>query len=145
MPSRKEIVEKELGVKVPAEYAAFLDRYGIYSAPGVEVYGIDDKLLHYDGIPCVIGATRLFRRGDDLPHRFLVIHHTGVEDEIICLDTENGKIYSFSIDFGNHKIADSFDEWFQRDIIEFYNDDRPNPYEGEKLILVYDPNDPDNY
>jgi len=134
--SRQEIVEKELGVKIPAQYAAFLEKYGIYDPPGVEVYGISDTLLHYDGIPCVIGATRNSRRREKLPHRFLVVHHTGVEDEMICLDTENEKVYSFSRDFGNHKIADSFDEWFQKDIIEFYKRDRPNPYAGQKIIFI---------
>ena len=41
MSSRKEIVERELGVKVPDQYGAFLEKYGIYNAPGVEVYGIN--------------------------------------------------------------------------------------------------------
>jgi len=136
MSSRKEIVEKELQVRVPSQYAAFLEKYGIYDPPGVEVYGINDKLLHYDGIPCVIGATKNYRRTENLPHRFLVIHHTGIEDEIICLDTENEKVYSISGEFGNHKIADSFDEWFERDILEFYKRDRPNKYAGQKIILI---------
>lgn len=119
MPSRKEIVERELGVKVPPQYEEFLDRYGIYDPPGIEVYGISDTLLRYDGIPCVIGATKLYRQVHDLPDSFLVIHHTGEEDETICLDTEDGRVYSMSHVFGNRKIADSFDEWFERDIIEF--------------------------
>jgi hypothetical protein len=67
---------------------------------------------------------------------FLVIHHTGIEDEIICLDTENEKVYSISGEFGNHKIADSFDEWFERDIIEFYKRDQPNKYAGQKIIFI---------
>jgi len=135
MSSRKEIVEKELGLKVPAQYEAFLNKYGIYDPPGVEVYGIRDSLLHYDGIPCVIGITRIYRRDDALPHRFLVIHHTGIEDETICLDTEDEKIYSISHEFGNHKIADSFDEWFARDIIEPYKDFDPK-YTGEKIVFL---------
>jgi hypothetical protein len=117
MPWRKQIVEKELGVKVAPQYAAFLEKYGIYDTPGIEVYGINETLLSYEGIPCVIGITSMHRRNEGLPHRFLVIHHTGFEDETICLDTENEKIYSFSIELGNHKIADSFNEWFERDII----------------------------
>jgi len=136
MLSRKEIVEQELGVKVPAQYEAFLERYGIYDPPGVEVYGISDTLLHYNGIPCVIGATKNQRKLTSLPHRFLVVHHTDIEDEVICLDTENEKIYAISHVFGNRKIADSFDEWFQRDIIEFYKDDRTKKYAGEKIIFL---------
>jgi hypothetical protein len=136
MSSRREVVEQELGVKLPAQYAAFLEKYGIYDPPGVEVYGISDNLLRYDGIPCVIGATNIYRRTENLPHRFLVIHHTGVEDEMICLDTENEKVYSISCVFGNRKIANSFDEWFKRDIIEFYKPDRPNRYAGQKIIMI---------
>ncbi len=119
MSSRKEIVARELGVRVPAQYEVFLDRHGIYYAPGIEVYGINDSLLGYDGMPCVIGATQIRRRVDGLPHRFLVVHHTGEEDEVVCLDTEDEKVYSFSRVFGTHKIADSFDEWFERDIIGY--------------------------
>ena len=136
MSSRKEIVEQELGIKVPAQYEAFLKKYGIYDPPGVEVYGITENLVHYNGVPCVIGVTKSYRKMVHLPHRFLVIHHTGVEDEIICLDTENEKIYSISRVFGDLKIADSFDEWFKRDIIEFYKEDRPNKYAGEKIIII---------
>ena len=136
MLSRKEIVERMLGVKVPVQYAAFLEKYGIYNAPGVEVYGISDDLLGYDGIPCVIGATQNRRRADGLPHQFLVVHHTGVEDETICLDTENEKIYSVSRDFGNHKIADSFDELFQRDIIEFYRRPISDKYLRARIINI---------
>jgi hypothetical protein len=117
MASRKQIVERELGVKVPKQYADFLDTYGIYDPPGIEVYGMRETLIGYDGIPCVIGATQNRRRRENLPHRFLVIHHTGIEDETICLDTEDGTVHSRSRDFGNHKIADSFNEWFERDIL----------------------------
>ena len=136
MSSRSKIVERELKVTLPDQYAAFLDKYGIYEDIGVEVYGMSDRLLGYHGLPCVIGATEKSRQRDRLPHRFLVIHHTGIEDEMICLDTENEKVYSISRDFGNHKIADSFDEWFERDIIEFYKRDRPNKYAGQKIIVI---------
>jgi|GEM_PF-1313826 len=119
MASRKEIVERELGVRVPAQYAAFLEKYGIYKTFGVEVYGMNDSLLGYGGIPCVIGATEIYRQMDDLPHRFLVLYHSGYEDEIICLDTEDEKVYSISWTFGTHKMADSFDEWFQTDILDY--------------------------
>jgi len=117
MLSRKQIVEKALGVRVPTQYGIFLEKYGIYRAPGVEVFGVNDELLSYDGMPCVIGATELRRRRHGLPHRFIALHYTGIEDEFICLDTEDEKIYSISRWLGDRKIADSFDEWFTRDIL----------------------------
>lgn len=122
MISRKKIIEEELGVRVPQQYAVFLDKYGIFHARGIEIYGISDALLSYDGLPCVIGATRIYRKREGLPHRFLVIQHTGMEDETICLDTEDENVYSFSRVYGKRKIADSFDEWFEKDIIEYMKD-----------------------
>jgi len=119
MSSRKEIVERELQVKVPAQYEAFLEKYGIYDVGPIEVCGIREDLLGYDGIPCVIGATQIYRRDEGLPHRFLVIHNTGIEDEYVCLDTVNERVYAFSIDFGDREIANSFDDWFERDILEY--------------------------
>lgn len=118
MASRKSIVETELAVKVPKQYEAFLNKYGIYEAAPLEVYGITESLLSYDGIPCVIGATRIYRKYG-VPHRFLVLHHTGIEDEIVCLDTVNEKVYSVSRLLGTRIIADSFNEWFARDILQF--------------------------
>jgi hypothetical protein len=139
MASRKEIVERELGVRVPAQYAAFLEKYGIYHTFGVEVYGISDSLLRYDGIPCVIGATELYRRTIDLPHRFLVLYHSGYEDEMICLDTEDEKVYSISWTFGTHKFADSFDEWFQTDILDYVKerDQRLKDRDEEPDEIIY--------
>lgn len=119
MPSRTEIVEKALGVKVPEQYSVFLETRGDFKTYGIEVYGMGPKLLRYDGIPCVIGATEIYRRDENLPHRFLVIQTSGYEDELMCLDTEDGTVHAISRYLGNRKVADSFDEWFQRDIIEF--------------------------
>ncbi len=136
MLSRKEIVEQELGVRVPEQYAAFLEKYGIFHAFGIEVYGISDDLLTYDGVPCVIGATKNYRRDHDLPHRFLVLENVGVDGIITCLDTEDEKVYSISYVYGDEKLADSFDEWFQRDIIDRSKRKRPNKYVGAKIIPV---------
>lgn len=119
MVSRKEIVERELGVRVPEQYAAFLEKYGIFEAIGIEVYGISDDLLNYEGIPCVIGATKNLRRRENLPHRFLALFYSGYEDEVMCLDTEDENVYSVSRVFGTRKFADSFDEWFEKDIIQY--------------------------
>ena len=117
MTSRKSIVERALSIALPDQYALFLDQHGDYKAPGIEVYGLTDDTIDMEKMPCVIGATKIRRREDKLPLRFLVIHHTGIEDEFICLDTANEKIYAMSRVFGNRKIADSFDEWFNRDIL----------------------------
>jgi hypothetical protein len=111
MSSRREIVERKLDVKLPEQYALFLNKYGIYDAPGAEVYGMDDNLEHL-GPPCVIGATERYRRDDGMPHRFLMVHSTGFDGEIMCLDTENGNVYSIRPGYPAQRIADSFDQWF---------------------------------
>ena len=134
--SRKEIVEQELGIKVPDQYAAYLEKYGIFHAFGIEVYGISDDLLNYDGIPCVIGATKKLRKSEGLPHRFLVIESIGVDGIITCLDTEDEKVYSISYVYGDEKLADSFDEWFQKDIIEYSKREIPSKYVGAKIIPI---------
>jgi hypothetical protein len=117
MSWRTETVEKALGVKIPEQYGNYLDKHGIYHDVGIEIYGIKEDLLGFDGVPCVIGATESLRRLYDLPTRFVALECTGLEDEHICLDTEDGKVYSISRCFGDSKIADSFDEWFYGDII----------------------------
>ena len=87
----------------------------------------------------MIGATRNRRRLDQLPHRFLVIHHTGIEDEVICLDTEDEKVYSISRVFGNRKVADSFDEWFKRDIIAYVKErEKRRKQSGERSESIID-------
>ncbi len=116
MSVRRDKVEKELGVNIPSDYANFLDEYGTYEEDDVEIYGLDDEVIDINKIPCVIGATKILREAIDLPERFLVIQHTGYEGEIICLDTKSGAIYLIS-DHKQDRIADSFSEWFNRDIL----------------------------
>jgi len=119
LQSRKDIVERALGVKLPAQYAAFLEAMGDYTDFGIEVYGLTDDTIDVEKMPCVIGATKIYRRDNRLPHRLLVIHYTGIEDEFVSLDTEDEKVYAFSRFFGDRKVADSFDEWFEKDILAY--------------------------
>lgn len=116
MRSREEVVEQELGVRLPEEYKSFLRKYGIYEYAGGEIYGVTEKMVDLGEIPCVIGATRNAQKIFALPKEYLVINHTGFEDEIVCLDTKTGGIYL--IHQGTSElIADSFGEWFRRDIL----------------------------
>ncbi len=117
MSERQQMVADELGVSIHSDYANFLQKYGIYERDGLEIYGINDEIVDINKIPCVIGATKILRKAINLPKAFLVIQHTGYEDEIICLDAESGAIYRVS-DQKKQKIADSFSEWFNRDILQ---------------------------
>jgi hypothetical protein len=73
MPSRAKIVQAALGVKVPKQYEKFLNRYGIYRTFGIEVFGIDDDLLSYEGVPLIIGATKKTRKLQPCSHLPLVM------------------------------------------------------------------------
>jgi hypothetical protein len=116
MPKRAAMVEKALGIPVPKHYADFLDTRGTYEADGVEVYGLDDGIVDQNKIPCVIGATRMLRKNANLPKQFLAIHHTGYEDEVVCLDSKTGAVFLFT-QGDMSKIADSFNTWFSGEIL----------------------------
>lgn len=116
MASRREIVEYELGVRLPDQYARYLEEYGIYDVGGDEVYGIHEELLGYDGIPCVIGGTRLWREIHGYAEHFIMLQATGFESEVILLDTQSGEVFLCGF-WGMHKIADCFDEWFEKEIL----------------------------
>ncbi|MGO9570620.1 MAG: SMI1/KNR4 family protein [Desulfomonilaceae bacterium] len=110
--SPRNTIERELNVCIPDDYDTFLKRYGYYDESGVEVYGISENMVDFETIPCVIGATKNARKIYEFPKSFIVIHHTGIEDEVVLLDTNDGKVYLMS--HGEiQKIADSFHEWFE--------------------------------
>lgn len=113
---RVKTVESALGIKVPADYARFLDKYGIYQEDGEEVYGLDDSITDTDQIPCVIGATKMWRINDGLDHKFLLVAHSGYEDEVICLNNEDGAVYRWAQGKAK-KIAGSFSEWFKTEVL----------------------------
>jgi hypothetical protein len=74
---------------------------------------LDEDLRGWDGVPSVIGATKLAREQDNLADHFLLIHETGWEGELVLLDTRDETIHLMA--YGTiRKIADSFDEWFER-------------------------------
>ena len=115
---RVEFVESELNIKLPKEYADFLINKGFYSENGVEVYGYQETFTDINQIPCVIGATRLFQEGHDLPPGFIVIAHTGYENRIIALETQTGHVYEFG--GPDKEFFGDFGDWFKA-----YISDRP--------------------
>lgn len=58
------------------------------------------------------------RHKDGLAEHFLVIHYAGYEGEIVLLDTTDGSVHLMR--YGKiHKIADSFNEWFEKEILSY--------------------------
>ena len=109
--NRIKIVEEALGVRLPEDYADFLVSKGMHESGGIEVYGYNESIKDVNRIPCVIGATRLYREDYQLSPDDIVISHSGVEDEIIVLVTSSGRIFTVSHQ-GREEIAASFHEWF---------------------------------
>ena len=108
-------VENQLNITLDNEYANFLDNYGDYQKDGVEIYGYSSEYEVIDKIPCVIGATNLYKNDYKLSSNEIVIAHTNYEDRLIVLDNKSGKLFEVSFDKKDViKIADSFNDWFSR-------------------------------
>ena len=72
--------------------------------------GLKEHMTEVDKIPCVIGATRLYRTLYDLADHEIVLAATGYKDILIILDTVNGKVSEIGYD-GRKCIASSFEIW----------------------------------
>ena len=108
--NRIKIVEEALGVRLPEDYADFLANQGIDESGGIEIYGYDERVLDVNRIPCVIGATRLYREDYQLSPDDIVIGHSEIEDEIIVLETSTGRVSSISHQ-GRKLLTESFAGW----------------------------------
>lgn len=112
MTNRSAFVEQNLGVKLPSDYAIFLNEKGIMEICGLEIFGYCECIQDIEKIPCVIGATRLYRLLYDLEDNFIVLGASGYEEILFVLDIQSGKVYETGFDW-RHQIADSFDQWLQ--------------------------------
>ncbi len=50
-------VQAELGVRVPTDYADFLDRHGHVETAGLTIYGYSQDMVDAGALPSIIGAT----------------------------------------------------------------------------------------
>lgn len=106
--TRSEFVERELKIKLPLDYANFINELG-YSMNNTEIYGYIEG-MEIDKIPCVIGATKLYKEEqDNIGDKDIVIAFDDFENSPIILN-ENGEVYC--VDFDKRKlIAKNFTEW----------------------------------
>lgn len=106
--TRVEFVEKELKIKLPSDYAKFINEVG-YLMDKIEVYGYIEG-MEIEKIPCVIGATRLYKEDqENIEDKDIVIAFDSFENSPIILN-ENGEVYC--VDFDERKlIAKNFAEW----------------------------------
>ena len=94
---RSEFVEKKLNVELPSDYKEFIDSIGFISDERGEIYGYKENIKDSEKIPCVIGATLLYR--DDYPNieeNEIVISFDEYKNAPIILNTKNGEVYLVS-------------------------------------------------
>ena len=97
-------------IKAPKEYLDFIEKYGIYSKDGIEIFGLKDGIDN-SKIPSVIGATEIYKKHYKIDDNEFVIFFDDIENTPIVL-TPNNEIYRVYFD-KREKIANSFNEWFE--------------------------------
>jgi len=105
-------LEKLLNKKLPMEYKKFLDSQGLISENGKEVYGFSPN-LDINKIPCVIGATNLYKKIYNLKDNELVVSFDELENSPILLNIEDGKIYSIDIQNNRKLLYGNFLEFLK--------------------------------
>jgi len=113
------VVEKALGITLHPEYASFLDEHGDYENEGIEIYGYSPEYKDIDAIPCVIGATKLYKDSHKLTSSEIVLADSGYESAIIVLNNDSGEVFEVTLNRGERKkIENTFNAWLHR----FYDD-----------------------
>ena len=104
------------GKNISEEYKRFIDKYGVISQDGVEIYGykenIDENLL-----PSAVAATKLYKKDYHLNDDEIVISFDDFLNCPVVLDNKNS-IYNVFLDKREKKF-DSFNEWFENIKIEY--------------------------
>jgi hypothetical protein len=99
----KAHAQQELGVTLPEEYVAFLDRYGDGGLDGFEIFGIG-----LDGSNIFLQATLDYRKYG-LPKNLVVIEDC--DEWLECLDCDTGAVVSWSMDGDILPTAPTFDDF----------------------------------
>jgi hypothetical protein len=110
---RSEFVENALKVKLPPDYKEFIDTIGLISDERGEIFGYNENIEDINKIPCVIGATLLYRKDySNISKREIVISFDDYENVPIVLNTSTGEIYRV---FHTHKefISRNFREYLK--------------------------------
>lgn len=106
------VVESELKLKLHEEYLKFIDTHGDCCVDSYEIYGYSPEYKDINKLPCVIGATRMYKDSYSLNSHEIVISHSGFEDIIVVLDNQDGSVFEVSSTGKRRKISNSFNEWF---------------------------------
>lgn len=118
--NRVAIIEEHLKIKLPKDYANFINNIGYYDGEYYEVYGFLESFENIDDYPCVIGATKKYREDHPLfTQTEIAIHFDDYLNTIVSIDSKDGKVYNTSF-LEKKQIAKNFEEWF-RDLLRLEN------------------------
>ncbi len=112
--NRSKLAEKYLKVKLPQAYKDFIDKIGYLVKGNYEIFGLSDDMQNLNTIPCVIGATKLYKKDYALiTDEDIVISYDPLLNNPIVLNTKNGKVYL--IDFEKRRLlAENFNEFLRK-------------------------------
>ena len=95
--------EEILGVKLPNQYVDYIKMFGHGGIAGVEILGVG-----LTGKKIFVEST-LEYRADDLPGNLVVIEN--VDEWLMCLDCDTGKVVSWDFTGYMKEEYDSFDDY----------------------------------
>jgi hypothetical protein len=115
MSNEIQLIEDDLKVKLPEEYKQFIINNGLISND-IEVYGYV-KNMDVNKIPCVIGATKLYKKNyDNIKNNEIVIAFDEYNNTPIVLNEDN---VVYSISYNKRKLLNnSFSQWLKEYINE---------------------------
>ena len=95
--------EDKLGVKLPDQYIEYIKMFGHGGIAGLEILGVGltGRMIFVD--------STLEYRADELPENLVVIEN--VDEWLMCLDCNNGKVISWDFTGYIKDEYDSFDEY----------------------------------
>ena len=95
--------EEKLGVTLPIQYKEYIKEYGHGGIAGIEILGVGltGRLIFVD--------TTLEYREEGLPDNYVVVEN--VDEWLMCIDCNNGKVISWDFTGYSKEDYDSFDEY----------------------------------
>ena len=106
-PQEIELAGKQLGVKLPESYKAFLGHFGWASLEGLELYGLGDDVPAYLDLLKVAFSKRTQMR-PRLPNRLVPLMNDGAGNHY-CLDVVSGEQGECPVVFWDHNLGESQD------------------------------------
>lgn len=124
MKDLRESVKESLGIRLPEDYAAFIDRYGqkLAEDPVAEPSWIEGL----GNLNFMVGTTMAFReRVSGFPQKGVIIAYAGTKliekineeiDVYAMMDTHDSGVYLIDSIGQKEKIADNFSSWISRSL-----------------------------